>query len=195
MVFTLTDASSNLAKCFVTKELMRWPGIESLYGPYLQPTTIFSSDKVWEDLHTRVIEHVRYSYSPSIQVLLTFVRSAFTEYSSHCRILHPNYPAPPHLPPRSYPPTSRRNPLAAGCVWHCLGANRPTRWDYKLQTSEERRGCDERLEFRHAKVAEFGGEGVDGSERRSGSGRKDKSMRDEDLKCTSIFFSTETESL
>ena len=52
-------APSNLAKCFVTKELMRWPGIESLYGPHLQPTTIFSSEKVWEDLHTRVIEHVR----------------------------------------------------------------------------------------------------------------------------------------
>jgi len=54
---------SNLAKCFVTKELMRWPGIESLYGPHLRPATIFSSDKVWEDLHTRVIEHVRYSSS------------------------------------------------------------------------------------------------------------------------------------
>ena len=37
---------------------MRWPGVESLYGPHLRPTTIFSSDKVWEDLHTRVIEHV-----------------------------------------------------------------------------------------------------------------------------------------
>lgn len=47
----------NLAKCFVTKELMRWPGVESLYGPHLRPTTIFSSDKIWEDLHTRVIEH------------------------------------------------------------------------------------------------------------------------------------------
>lgn len=53
-------APSNLAKCFVTKELMRWPGVESLYGPHLRPATIFSSDKVWEDLHTRVIEHVRH---------------------------------------------------------------------------------------------------------------------------------------
>ncbi|CAL1695167.1 unnamed protein product [Somion occarium] len=46
-----------LVKCFTTPELMRWPGIESIYGPHLRKTTIFSSDKLWEDLHTRVIEH------------------------------------------------------------------------------------------------------------------------------------------
>jgi 26S proteasome regulatory subunit N5 len=50
---------SNLVKCFVTKELMRWPGIEMIYGPLLRTTPVFSSDKRWEDLHTRVIEHVR----------------------------------------------------------------------------------------------------------------------------------------
>ena len=134
---------SNLAKCFVTKELMRWPGIESLYGPFLRPTTIFSGDKVWEDLHTRVIEHVRCSSSPSILTVLTLVRPVSTEYSSHRRILHPNYTTPPHLPPRSYPPTSRRSSLSAGCVRYCLGTSRPTCWDYKLQASEECRGCDE----------------------------------------------------
>jgi len=47
----------NLAKCFVTRELMRWPGIESIYGQFLRQTPIFSQDKRWEDLHTRVIEH------------------------------------------------------------------------------------------------------------------------------------------
>jgi 26S proteasome regulatory subunit N5 len=45
-------------KCFVTRELMRWPGIEAIYGPFLRTTTVFQSDKRWEDLHTRVIEHV-----------------------------------------------------------------------------------------------------------------------------------------
>jgi 26S proteasome regulatory subunit N5 len=45
-------------KCFVTRELMRWPGIEAIYGPFLRTTPVFSSDKRWEDLHTRVIEHV-----------------------------------------------------------------------------------------------------------------------------------------
>ncbi|KAF8167713.1 PCI domain-containing protein [Crassisporium funariophilum] len=47
----------NLVKCFVTRELMRWPGIEALYGGSLRKTPVFSSDKRWEDLHTRVIEH------------------------------------------------------------------------------------------------------------------------------------------
>ncbi|KAF8305000.1 PCI-domain-containing protein [Clavulina sp. PMI_390] len=51
----------NLAKCFVTKELMRWPGIQHIYGATLRKTKVFGNDedgnKRWEDLHTRVIEH------------------------------------------------------------------------------------------------------------------------------------------
>ncbi|KAK2461608.1 hypothetical protein APHAL10511_006071 [Amanita phalloides] len=47
----------NLTKCFVTRELMRWPGIEAIYGQFLRQTNVFSQDKRWEDLHTRVIEH------------------------------------------------------------------------------------------------------------------------------------------
>ncbi|KAF9477529.1 26S proteasome non-ATPase regulatory subunit 12 [Pholiota conissans] len=47
----------NLVKCFVTTELMRWPGIEALYGPFLQKTPVFNTEKRWEDLHTRVVEH------------------------------------------------------------------------------------------------------------------------------------------
>ncbi|GMK57752.1 hypothetical protein CspeluHIS016_0405860 [Cutaneotrichosporon spelunceum] len=72
-----------LLKCFVTKELMRWPGIENLYGPELRKSPVFASDsqlgtktgpraeeerkkgtKVlppgearWEALHLRVVEH------------------------------------------------------------------------------------------------------------------------------------------
>jgi hypothetical protein len=39
---------------------MRWPGIEGIYGPTLRTTTVFGKEgeKRWEDLHTRVIEHV-----------------------------------------------------------------------------------------------------------------------------------------
>ncbi len=48
---------------------MRWPGIESLYGPTLRQSTVFASapqgekgedagKKRWEALHKRVIEHV-----------------------------------------------------------------------------------------------------------------------------------------
>lgn len=50
---------SNLVKCFVTRELMRWPGIVELYGEFLRATPVFSIEKRWDDLHTRVIEHVR----------------------------------------------------------------------------------------------------------------------------------------
>ncbi|KJA25803.1 hypothetical protein HYPSUDRAFT_134159 [Hypholoma sublateritium FD-334 SS-4] len=46
-----------LVKCFVTTELMRWPGIEALYGGFLRKTPVFSQDKRWEDLHTRIVEH------------------------------------------------------------------------------------------------------------------------------------------
>ncbi|KAI0931818.1 hypothetical protein AcV5_004788 [Taiwanofungus camphoratus] len=46
-----------LVKCFTTRELMRWPGIEGIYGPHLRKSSVFSDDKLWEDLHTRVIEH------------------------------------------------------------------------------------------------------------------------------------------
>lgn len=69
---------SNLIKCFTTPELMRWPGIESLYGDSLRKTKAFGSagvvgiagdveeteshgDARWEDLHNRVVEHVRRS--------------------------------------------------------------------------------------------------------------------------------------
>ncbi|EJD51782.1 PCI-domain-containing protein [Auricularia subglabra TFB-10046 SS5] len=49
----------NLLKCFATQELMRWPGIQSIYGATLKQTSVFGpgNEKRWEDLHTRVIEH------------------------------------------------------------------------------------------------------------------------------------------
>ena len=55
-------------KCFVTKELMRWPGITEIYGSTLRKTDVFGSDQDerWQDLHTRVIEHVSYSTETSL---------------------------------------------------------------------------------------------------------------------------------
>jgi len=66
----------NLVQCFTTPELMRWPGIQELYGPLLRSTKVFGTTKTvgvvgdidedvqegegevrWEELHTRVIEH------------------------------------------------------------------------------------------------------------------------------------------
>lgn len=51
----------NLLKCFTTPELMRWPGIEALYGPLLRKTATFDQSEDgnfrWEELHKRVVEH------------------------------------------------------------------------------------------------------------------------------------------
>nr|XP_019012784.1 26S proteasome regulatory subunit N5 [Kwoniella pini CBS 10737]OCF51565.1 26S proteasome regulatory subunit N5 [Kwoniella pini CBS 10737] len=66
----------DLVKCFVTKELMRWSGIEQLYGPTLRQSPIFASGKKleeienpgqirWEELHKRVTEH-------NIRVIATY---------------------------------------------------------------------------------------------------------------------------
>jgi 26S proteasome regulatory subunit N5 len=63
MIFLFTlDCYSELAKCFVTNELMRWPKIEEIYGSALQETSVFSTAdeagrKRWSELHNRVIEH------------------------------------------------------------------------------------------------------------------------------------------
>jgi len=51
----------SLLKCFTTPELMRWPGIEALYGPMLRAMPVFSGseegEKRWKQLHTRVVEY------------------------------------------------------------------------------------------------------------------------------------------
>lgn len=67
--------SSDLVKCFTTREVMRWPWIEELYGPTLRETQVFakggdgSGTKRWDDLHTRIVEHVRSSSSSYIRAL------------------------------------------------------------------------------------------------------------------------------
>lgn len=51
----------SLLKCFTTPELMRWPGIEAMYGAPLRATPVFSgsddAEARWKELHTRVVEH------------------------------------------------------------------------------------------------------------------------------------------
>lgn len=74
----LVPEHRNLLKCFTTPELMRWPGIETLYGPMLRQSPTFSPNPAtsssssqtevdgrqvkdgnhrWEELHKRVVEH------------------------------------------------------------------------------------------------------------------------------------------
>ncbi|KAI0314771.1 PCI domain-containing protein [Amylostereum chailletii] len=51
------EPQHQLLKSFTDQEIMRWPGIESVYGAFLRKTEVFKNEKHWEDLHTRVIEH------------------------------------------------------------------------------------------------------------------------------------------
>jgi len=46
-----------LVKSFTTNELMRWPGVQSMYGSFLRTTPVFSNEKRWDHFHTRIIEH------------------------------------------------------------------------------------------------------------------------------------------
>jgi hypothetical protein len=103
--------SSELLKSFTTKELMRWPGIETLYAPILRQSPIFAAssegakskkgDDRWEALHKRVIEHVRrFSLSSAFLVFnvlnLTFTFPLFLY--SFLALRHP----PGFLPPHSF---------------------------------------------------------------------------------------------
>ncbi|KAG8834346.1 hypothetical protein FRC17_009114 [Serendipita sp. 399] len=54
------EAHYNLVKRFVTKELMRWTGIQEYFGPILAQSDVFNGptgEKRYKDLHTRVTEH------------------------------------------------------------------------------------------------------------------------------------------
>ena len=96
---------------------MRWPGLETLYGPTLRQSPVFAEWSTlgaktgskaeekktevekpgnlrWEELHKRVIEHVRSQiFSPyALRWLLT---DRFSEYPSHCRLLFSDLDVPP----------------------------------------------------------------------------------------------------
>ncbi|POW19845.1 hypothetical protein PSHT_04212 [Puccinia striiformis] len=72
------EAVYDLVKCFTTPELMRWPGIQELYGPVLRKSKVFGGKGIqglegdieedvevdgnpgevrWQELHKRVVEH------------------------------------------------------------------------------------------------------------------------------------------
>lgn len=72
---------------------MRWPGIENIYGPTLRSTDVFGtgSEKHWEDLHIRVIEHVRIVSHPSFPSLILISKSFRSEYSCRRAVLHSHH--------------------------------------------------------------------------------------------------------
>jgi len=95
----LLKTTSELLKCFVTKELMRWQGITSLYGERLRQSPLFASDSTlgkktgskaegrkaddiarpgearWEDLHKRVVEHVHIREYIMLRILIVLEHS------------------------------------------------------------------------------------------------------------------------
>lgn len=150
---------------------MRWPGIETIYGEFLRKTPVFSTEKRWEDLHTRVIEHVCFLKYIALSKYLIGL-----EYSCRCAILHTNNTITAYLPPGPYAPANGRDACSVGGVRYNMGSSRPTCRNRQLQKQKKSRRRDERLEFRHAEVAELGREDMDGDERCTGSTVTGKSI-------------------
>ena len=143
---------------------MRWPGIVDVFGPFLRKTEVFTNDKHWEDLHTRVIEHVR---ADSVPPLLC--SSPHVERTGHRKILYTYYPRAFDDPSRPHPSTGRGYTLSTSRGGHGVGAYRPSGRHRELPQQAECRGRDERLEFGHAEAPRPRGEDVDGGECGTGS--------------------------
>lgn len=122
-------------KSFITQEIMRWSGVGEMYGPFLRGHTVFRDDKLWEDLHKRVIEHVS-SFDRCLSRLALTIRRA--EYPYHRALLYPNNIFKTSGTPRIASTGSRGNSLQIGCFWHCLGQSRPTSRHHQLPQSQER---------------------------------------------------------
>jgi len=136
ILYLLTIDGSNLVKCFAKTELMRWPGIENLYGA-LRKTPVFSSDKRWEDFHTRVVEHVCIEFT----YLLRFYLIDLTEHPRRRSILHSNYTDAFNCFIGPYSQGDRANFGKTCRFGHNMGKDRSTRWyrQFQEQTKCRRR--------------------------------------------------------
>ena len=144
---------------------MRWPGIQQIYGDFLKRTPVFSIEKKWEDLHTRVIEHVRVFLTRSnFSVKL----NAFLEYPGCISVLHSDNTDATNVSPWPHPETDWRDVGAFSSFQVDMGTYWSTDWHYQFQDAAEFRGCHEWLEFRYAEATWAGWEGMDGNERRTG---------------------------
>ncbi|TIC02056.1 hypothetical protein E3Q16_03621 [Wallemia mellicola] len=73
----------NLLKCFTTPELMRWAGLEALYGEMLKSTDVFSNRSTdgkgqsrFSEFHKRVLEHnIRVVYKYYTKITLKRLQS------------------------------------------------------------------------------------------------------------------------
>lgn len=144
---------------------MRWPGIESIYGPHLRETSVFSSDKLWEDLHTRVIEHVSDRLATLIQITLI----PPTEYPYRRAVLHTHNTYSADRPVGPDTARNRRDTLPTRRLENHLGSRGQTSRHHQFPTSQIRRRRDERLELGHVTATWSDREDVDGRERCSSS--------------------------
>jgi len=122
---------SDLIKRFITPELLRWNGIQDHFGPTLQGSVIFNGpggDKRWNDLHTRVNEHVSILYPPRYYPLTRSV----AEHPRHFQILFPHHNPWTHLPALSPNVRNRRTPLPARRFGHGVGTHGSANWDCQL---------------------------------------------------------------
>jgi hypothetical protein len=113
---------------------MRWPGIETIYGPTLRTTTVFGpggegeGDKRWEDLHARVIEHVGpHSWSNQVYTETdgeNISLNRCSECPRYLAILYPHHTSAPYESPRPYPTGDRRRPLPFGGLRDCVCKDR-----------------------------------------------------------------------
>lgn len=97
---------------------MRWPGIETIYGEFLRKTSVFSSEKQWEDLHTRVIEHVRAFRVPTSRPSCLIV-----ERPRRGTILHADNPPAVNLSARPEPKADGGDDSTAGRRRDNMGAD------------------------------------------------------------------------
>lgn len=78
---------------------MRWPGIEAIYGSTLRATKVFGADedgnKRWEELHTRVIEHV--SLLAFVCLHTVNLTHQLSERSGYLAILYSSDPRSAHV--------------------------------------------------------------------------------------------------
>jgi hypothetical protein len=128
---------SNLVKRFVTKELMRWSGIQEFFGPILANTDVFSGEngkKRYEDLHTRVTEHV----SHHSQYLRRKKLMVIVEHSRHLRILLANIHQTTHRSPRVGRRQDGRNLESARRFRNGMGTDRQTGRSNQLPSEEGR---------------------------------------------------------
>lgn len=95
---------------------MRWPGIVSIYGEFLRKTLVFSSEKRWEDLHTRVIEHVCSSLKIAMDNYLTFSQNIRVVAQYYTRITLPRLTSLLDLTAKQTEQTLARL-VVSGTIW------------------------------------------------------------------------------